>query len=568
MSFAQRAARSSVRLDGGATIIFALTLAACASRLFSLHEPATPVYDETHVGRFLNWYHERAFFFDVHGPLAKLLMYWTATALGFDGRATCPYESTTPYAAVCTLAPQRLVPALCGACMVPLTFATCSAMHLHPFAALLCSYLVLVDTLWIGVSRIHLNDMVLMLFIAATHLFALRACLPPPPPLLKPHDTKPDDSSDGEAKQSHPNNDDADLDTSTRGSEALALCATGFALGCALQSKYAMALTTLAWLGLQNIMTLCEVAASGAGLGVLFAQAVRRGVLLLGIPVALHLSLLAVHLAYLPKTGNGDNYLSERFQSTLAGSKHEARFADEAPSFLELAMEHLRAQFWYNRNMAILFPRGSHPFDTPWYTWPLAARGIYFSLVADWQSLARDVGAKHSFGIFLHPNPMIVLTTTGAVAVAVAFMLARTTAALLAPKSVGEESRLAALGRLARTMRPGATGSLLVAYLLHWLPYATQDRQTFLVYYLPAYYFAILIFGRVWHAAVCTYLRPTVAALLSVGLAAWLGRVAWQLMPIAYGSSVRLHEWTDALRLASTECWGDEPCWVDVGAVQ
>ena len=50
------------------------------------------------------------------------------------------------------------------------------------------------------------------------------------------------------------------------------------------------------------------------------------------------------------------------------------------------------------------------------------------------------------------------------------------------------------------------------------------------------------------------------AAGLAVGA---VGRVALQLSPIAYGSAVHLDEWTAALRLASTECWFGEPCWVD-----
>ena len=79
------------------------SLLGCATRLWNLHLPATPVYDETHVGRFLNWYHDRAFFFDLHGPLSKLLIYWTATALGFEGRKSCPYESTQPFVAACSL---------------------------------------------------------------------------------------------------------------------------------------------------------------------------------------------------------------------------------------------------------------------------------------------------------------------------------------------------------------------------------------------------------------------------------------------------------------------------------
>ena len=29
-------------------------------------------------------------------------------------------------------------------------------------------------------------------------------------------------------------------------------------------------------------------------------------------------------------------------------------------------VEHAQSQFWYNRNMAVLFPRGSHAFDTAW----------------------------------------------------------------------------------------------------------------------------------------------------------------------------------------------------------
>ena len=67
---------------------------------------------------------------------------------------------------------------------------------------------------------------------------------------------------------------------------------------------------------------------------------------------------------------------------------------------------------------------------------------------------------------------------------------------------------------------PGRTGSLLAAFLLHWLPYATQARQTFILYYLPAYYFAILLAARGWHLAICERLRPTIAAALTAALCA------------------------------------------------
>ena len=546
--YARHAADSALKTGTSAIVIGILTLFASGTRLWNLHLPATPIYDETHVGRFLNWYHDRAFFFDVHGPLAKLLMYWTATALGFDGRASCPYESAQPYAATCSLAPQRLVPALCGAAMVPLTFATCCAMRLHPLAALLCSWLVLIDTLWLGLSRVHLNDMVQMLFIALTHQLALRAC---EPPLLPPRD-----------------NDDEAGSTNTNHwlGTVVSLTATGFSLGCALQCKFAMALTTLGWLGLQNLVTLSEMIAGGNTARAILGQATMRGLLLLGIPILLHLLLLEVHLAHVPNTGNGDGYLSERFQATLVGNKHaDSMPADARPAFLALAVEHAQAQFWYNRNMAILFPHGSHPFDTAWYTWPLAARGVYFSLVSDWTSLAGNLDGTHTFGFFLHPNPVITLLSSGTAAAA-AVSLACRTCWMLRPWPCGEKARTTARSRVADALRPGGSGSLLLAFLIHWLPYATQDRQTFLLYYLPAYFFAILLLGRVWHAVVCAHFRPTVATLATLALCVWTGSISWRLLPIAYGSAVRLFEWTAALRLASTECWNDAQCWVDVRA--
>ena len=562
-SFSEAAAAKAfvLRQTPGTTLVVVFTVLGCASRLRNLHHPATPIYDETHVGRFLNWYHDGTFFFDVHGPLAKLLIYWTSSALGFAGRASCPYESPQPYGAECSMAPQRLVPALCGACMVPLTFATCCAMRLHPLAALLCSWLVLVDTLFIGVARVHLNDMVQMLFIALTHLFAIYACAPPPPPPATTTATRHAAA--------------ATADGGKVRSSIITLAATGFSLGCALQCKYAMALTTLAWLGLQNLLHLGNVAFVTRGFGRLRRlvwESLLRAVLLLGIPLLLHLLLLRLHLSYVPRSGNGDNYMSVAFQSSLVGNQHrEATPAHLRPSFLALAYEHAQAQFWYNRNMAIVFPRGSHPFDTPWHTWPLAARGIYFSLIGDWGGVAQRIGDKHAFGIYLHPNPMTVLLTSAVAAAAFVLLVCRV-ARVLRP-CLASSRRAERWRSLVNSLCPGGSGSLVVAYLLHWLPYATQDRQTFLLYYLPAYYFSVLLLGRMWHECACALLRPSVALLGTIALGVAVGHVSWSIAPIAYGSEVRVHEWTAALRLASTECWrfplgplGEQTCWADARA--
>ena len=330
-----------------------------------------------------------------------------------------------------------------------------------------------------------------------------------------------------------------------------------------------MALTTLGWLGLQNLWLLGALAAQRRGARALLLQAAARGLLLLGLPLLLHVLLLRLHFSMLPRSGNGDSYMSPEFQATLEGSKYAALVAEaRRPSFWGQAVEHAQSQFWYNRNMAVLFPRGSHAFDTAWYTWPLAARGIYFSLVADWVGLARQLDAKHTFGFFLHPNPLITLLSTAAAALAALAALGLLAALCAYPLGLRRAGRSAARTAAAASC-PGGVGSLLVAYLIHWLPYATQERQTFLLYYLPAYYFAILLTARIWDAVVCRPLPNALAALLTLLLCGATGFVSWQLLPLCFASKVHLGEWTAALRLASTECWSvpgvweGAPCWVD-----
>tara|TARA_B110001452_G_scaffold265874_1_gene271421 strand:+ start:1329 stop:1907 length:579 start_codon:yes stop_codon:yes gene_type:complete len=190
--------------------------------------------------------------------------------------------------------------------------------------------------------------------------------------------------------------------------------------------------------------------------------------------------------------------------------------------------------------------------------------------VRDWGDIVRHVEERRVWGFFLHPNPAISLLTT-----ATAAIVAATAAAVLLTAVCACPLRLrfgsAAIRAAALSLRSGGPGSLLVAYLIHWLPYLTQERQTFLLYYLPAYYFAILLTARTWHDVVCCQLPDALAAVLTLLLCSATGVVSWRLLPICFASKVNLHEWAASLRLASTECWhvldvwepSGAPCWVD-----
>ena len=74
-------------------------------------------------------------------------------------------------------------------------------------------------------------------------------------------------------------------------------------------------------------------------------HAAVRGALLLGIPLAIHVALFAIHLDYLPNTGDGDGYLSPTFQATLVGNTHRQTIPPgQRPSFVGMVIEHAAAQ--------------------------------------------------------------------------------------------------------------------------------------------------------------------------------------------------------------------------------
>ena len=55
--------------------------------------------------------------------------------------------------------------------------------------------------------------------------------------------------------------------------------------------------------------------------------------------------------------------------------------------------------------------------------------------MSDWAALARQLDAKHTFGFFLHPNPLITLLTTAAAALAALAALGLLAAAAAAAAS-------------------------------------------------------------------------------------------------------------------------------------
>jgi len=375
-----------------AALMCALLVSALGTRLFRLFSPPQVIFDEYHFARFLAEYANGEYFFDIHPPLAKLVMLFAARAVG--GFPPRPREELAfldkignPMPADFNFHTPRAVSALFGSACIPLLFRTARLLRLPRDVALMVAAFALFDMNLAIESRLVLTDAQLLFWCGAALCLMLELwrfpCFPP---------------------------------AGTRGSRALQaqrwalVAATGLACGACISIKFTglatpgvtglASLTGASWL-LRRRVPLLECAVIGA------------------VGVLLKLAVWAVHFALLPKSGSGDVYMSRAW--ALEGStRHDPALPE--PGFLakvlELNVEMVRAS-------ARISAR--HAWESKWYEWPLSLRGIlYFADYGD--------GTQTKW-IYLVGNLVVYMLTAAAVAVALV------TLAVVGAKLVSAHSR-------------------------------------------------------------------------------------------------------------------------------
>jgi dolichyl-phosphate-mannose-protein mannosyltransferase len=131
--------------DAGFKIAFwVLCALALVTRLYGINDPAKVVFDEVHFGKFASFYLRREYFFDVHPPLAKMLIAGAGYFLGYDGHFLFDnigddyVENNVPHIGL------RVFCALFGILVIPVAFLTLKEMGVSlPAAIFGCMLLVL-----------------------------------------------------------------------------------------------------------------------------------------------------------------------------------------------------------------------------------------------------------------------------------------------------------------------------------------------------------------------------------------------------------------------------------------
>ncbi|OZJ04054.1 hypothetical protein BZG36_03562 [Bifiguratus adelaidae] len=148
-----------------AVVLSVLTVLSFITRFYRIAQPPEVVFDEVHFGKFASYYIRRTYFFDVHPPLAKLMLAAVGWLVGYDGHFLFDeigedyIVNQVPHVAL------RGLPALLGSLFVPLVYLIIRASGYPIITATVAATLVLFDNALIAQTRLILLDSMLVFFM-------------------------------------------------------------------------------------------------------------------------------------------------------------------------------------------------------------------------------------------------------------------------------------------------------------------------------------------------------------------------------------------------------------------
>jgi dolichyl-phosphate-mannose--protein O-mannosyl transferase len=151
--------------------VLLLTILALCIRLWLVFHPEGPVFDEVHFGNFTNWYSLSQFYFDIHPPLGKMLMFYFANLSEYDGLLQFANVKGGKYANISYIQ-LRITPACLSALCCPLAYLSVRLSGFSRIAATTASLLLIFDTSLATEGRFILSDGILH-FFSCLHICVL-----------------------------------------------------------------------------------------------------------------------------------------------------------------------------------------------------------------------------------------------------------------------------------------------------------------------------------------------------------------------------------------------------------
>ncbi|KAI8099175.1 glycosyltransferase family 39 protein [Halteromyces radiatus] len=309
-------------------IFFLLVLLALALivRLYKIDQPNEVVFDEVHFGGFAGQYINGTYYFDVHPPLAKMLIALSSQISGYQGEFDFglignSYTSNVPFVQM------RTVSAILGALLAPISYITLRDGGHSIQASLVTAIAVCFENSLVTNSRLILLDPYL-LFFTAWSLMSWNKFFK--------YSNRPFSSS-----------------------WWIWLTMTGLGLGCTLSCKW-VGLFIIATIGCSTINQLWGIWGNLNVTKMRFLRHVlARTICLIILPMILYIGSFYIHFYLLPFSGPGDSMMSSHFQHSLIG--HEI---DDSPIDIvygsAITVRHLGTNGGYLHSHDAAYPEGSN----------------------------------------------------------------------------------------------------------------------------------------------------------------------------------------------------------------
>jgi len=260
-------------------LVFFISIVSFCVHLWCIQHPAHVIFDEVHFGNFTNWYTKSEFFFDIHPPLGKIIMFLFANFSEYDGQIEFGGEYGHTYPDE-TYVPLRITPAFFSSLCPTLLYFAVRFCGFSRCAGLATASIVLFDTSILCEHRFILSDGMLH-FFSALHICIMAYGL-----------SLPRDSQRFFVWQ----------------------ILTGLSLGAACSCK------NTAWglIALNGIIHVVEVFLTELALNESFFINVFIRGFTLAVPTGVvYIASFCVHFALLPFIGQGKGYLSQEMQNQL-----------------------------------------------------------------------------------------------------------------------------------------------------------------------------------------------------------------------------------------------------------
>ena len=273
--------------DDEAKVFLVICFLSFLTRFFAIHFPRGIVWDETHFGKFAGYYIKGTFYFDVHPPLAKMLIFFAGWTTGYDGNFEFK-QPGVPYGDVRYLG-MRCMCAFFGAAVPPLSFMTVRGMGFSVSASALSACFCLFDVGSLCLAKYILLDPFLMFFIqlsvfCTVMFFSVRR---------RPFKRE----------------------------WWLWMAACGVSLGLTLSVKW-VGLFVILFVGATTVMDLWDLLGDlKLSNKTLVKHFFARVACLIVLPLVVYTFTFVVHFALLPNAGPGDGFMSSAFQTRLRGNE-------------------------------------------------------------------------------------------------------------------------------------------------------------------------------------------------------------------------------------------------------